>query len=403
MPCGNASTGSSSGNHISYDYEYDHYNCPTCQPTTYSGNWTTGLHSYDYIKTYGQCTNNYHKRVARGELIAHTLFKQFKSVGKSSHPSGNWTWDNGWAKTVMRGSPGIPPKATSSYQCPSEIELQQIADSLDYGYNLQKAAADIYTRKSHDTLTFLAELHKTRDMFKNMLIRLVNVKRNLKKPPKYWDKTLSSWWLEARYGWRPLLYDIQDINEVLKSTIQHNSRQVARSRYSNNWTNTASDTIIVKWNGSLESWDVEQEINESIVTGTSASIAADFFSKSQWQFNLPRTAWETIPYSFVVDWVINVGQAIEALSLTTLADKYVASGGYYVQLTRDITENAVNFRNDYTGNISFKSNYTSTMKFREPTRVPILPQTRLRLNNYKVMDLISLFIQDDNRRLQTRR
>lgn len=353
--------------------------------------------------THGTCIDNYHKKVARGELIPHTPFLQTYKAGKLTFGAGTWTWTDGWSTfkdyTFL---PGVYPSATQGYMFPGYSEIEETLLQLDYDYNVQKAASKIYSDGTHDTLTFLAELGKTRDMFKNMLQRIVKARSNLKHPPKYWDKPLRDWWLEARYGWRPLLYDIRDITEAVKTLDKSKERYFGRSMHEDHWVN--NDTVVseVKWNGTTPSWDRQQVITETYDTGTRGHVAADYVRKSNFQFNLVQTAWELTPYSFVTDWIVNTQQAIEALSFLALTTKYVASGGLYVRLERDIVETAINFRNGYSGDMEVTSKGIFEYKRRIPTRVPITPQLKVRLNSFKVLDLIALAI-GPNDRLSTRR
>jgi len=74
----------------------------------------------------------------------------------------------------------------------------------------------------------------------------------------------------------------------------------------------------------------------------------------------------------------------------------VASGGYYVEVTRTFTR-SVEFGSDSTwtwsGNISTKLKSHTVYKERIPTSVSVIPQIRLRLDEFKFLDLIALIFQ----------
>lgn len=403
MPCGIKTSGDDNGVLQEFGYTYDNRPSPTSEWTTYSGTLYDRVVKVDYLFTHGHCIDKYHAKVAKGELIPHTPFLQTYRAGKLTYGAGKWSWTDGWSTfrdyTYL---PGMYPAAGANYMFPDYAEIEDTLQQLNFDYNVQKAASKIYSSGTHDTLTFLAELGKTRDMFRNMLERVVRARSILKHPPKYRDLPLREWWLEARYGWRPLLYDIRDITEAVTTLDKSKERYFGRSMFEDSWVN--SDTVTQEYsvNGTTPAWDQRQVITETWNTGTRGHVAADYVRKSNFQFNLVQTAWELTPYSFVTDWIVNTQQAIEALAFLALTTKYVASGGLYVRLERDITQTAINFKNGYSGNMEVSSNGIFEYKRRIPTRVPKTPQLKVRLNSFKVLDLIALAI-GPNDRLSTRR
>jgi hypothetical protein len=277
--------------------------------------------------------------------------------------------------------------------------IRDISDRLieEAGINphhfVQAAAANIYS-SGMDGLTFLAELHKTVRMIKRAIPRAVKLLReafNALRTGRLYALGYSTIdeWLQARYGWRILLYEIQEINQLLEGL-----DEPARSRVKNR----SGHTLTVVEGETRDSGGGNGRIINDYTTytiGVRGSIIADF-SPSSLTFNLPLTAWELLPYSFVIDWFVNIGQTIEALSFLTFNNQYTASYGIYVEGTREVTVNS--YPGPNWGN-NFQSNWgeiTLTEKVemfrRVPTTVPQLPHLQLNLDGFKIADLIALLL-----------
>lgn len=135
---------------------------------------------------------------------------------------------------------------------------------------------------------------------------------------------LSSQSLSIQYGILPAMKDIEDILKAFQkeSHVRKTARGQASVNASLNWTrpfSTADATGTVTGSGTRV---------VTVRAGTLYETAFDYgFSNFGLSVsNIPSIAWEMIPYSFVVDWFLNLGTLIEALSPTIgtnrLADWY---------------------------------------------------------------------------------
>jgi hypothetical protein len=107
------------------------------------------------------------------------------------------------------------------------------------------------------------------------------------------------------------------------------------------------------------------------------------------------TTWQLTKLSFVIDWLWNVSQALEAASFLAMQHAYTASFGQRVKVKRSYRGDMVP---PYTS--AYKSGYEyeqgtceATLDQRVPRKIPLFPQIALRLNAFKVIDLWALVQQ----------
>lgn len=360
----------------------------------YTNSWNVGSPTYNTAtygftsayegwKVEGDCIANFHARQRRGDLLPYTRYRNFSvSSGKRSG-SADYTRtklsDGSWARTVFDNYFNFHPS------CRWYLTYEDLPiDLLDASYDVQKAAAAIYS-KGHDTLTFIAELHKVRGMLSNTVYKILN-RRLLTKNI---HKSISQLWLEWRYGWRTLIYDLQDLNEAVTTFDDQRKRYTERRGYG--YYHSRSDAIdfTTGTNGLIS---IHDEWADNIRISARGVVSADI-TPSKFSGNPARTAWELVPWSFVVDWFVNIGQAIEAASFLTFASKYVAAEGFEVVIDREFNRTS-SMNSDatysYSGNISAQATCSATWKVRNPSSVSYTPLSRYRLDESKIHDLISI-------------
>jgi hypothetical protein len=326
------------------------------------------LSSRNITRFRGFDTPNFHTRLKAGELIPHTPYEYFHSEGQSvgtkninGHYSvGNYAGFQDWILIEDELRAHVPPTGSEW---------------------IQEAAAAIYS-SGWDALTFVAELADVKRMF----VGAIGTFKKLLSLHGWKKLSAHDEYLSVRYGWRTLMYDIKDINELLAKTkskrevlseqrgtksTTHNVTEVSTSFYYYNINRITTDSITVHTRGSV---DALIDVPDVLI-------------------NPIATAWEVVPLSFVVDWFFTVGRAIEAASFAALEKSYTASYGHKVEIVRG-------FQTEFTSKDGYESgthtqNGSSKAVFsvRVPSPVPFSPHFTVKLNEYKVLDLVSLALQ----------
>jgi hypothetical protein len=262
---------------------------------------------------------------------------------------------------------------------------------IDANYFVQAAASKLYGQ-GWDALTFFAELHKTAAMFRNVVTSFSRLATDYRRTR--WGSAARrtfNQWLEGRYGWRILLYDIEDINNVLRS-IDDKTRTRYKERVGQNVTTTLSevDTVLNFAHFHILREEIVQR--EIKVRGY---LIADFVPPHV-ILNLATTSWELTRFSFVLDWIINVGSALNALSFLATDSTYTAATG--IEVVSRVWNNysvvahppATNFSSNWS---ELSGRYTITSRIRQPRYIPILPRVHVNLDALKVIDLVALIVQ----------
>jgi len=255
-------------------------------------------------------------------------------------------------------------------------------------------------------LVILAEGQKTINSFISIFKRLIRIGRALKK----WDvgylrkqlsaRELSDRWMEGRYAVRPVVYDMYDIVKAMKRVREkHPFRKTYRSGASA--SDTVSQTgVVVAVSNPQGLWNIKaQKTATSSVSVRSGVLTAvrEITEATIWGLNQPFNAlWELVPFSFVVDWFLNVGKTIASWSpawgINTLAswatvDQTVLQTIQTESATNlwgwplNCWESAIVATNGYV----YKTTRTRTRMINP--NLPILPTWNVRLDAAKLLDL----------------
>jgi hypothetical protein len=132
--------------------------------------------------------------------------------------------------------------------------------------------------------------------------RLIGKRRQAQRRLDYVNQK----WLEARYGWQPFLSSIHGVADTIrKARVAGPVHIVCRT------SNRKSETFTAG-TGSFLDHKVLKKIDGSYRLERGAYYEApglqftDFFS-----LNPLAIAWELVPYSFVVDWFVGIGQCLD--------------------------------------------------------------------------------------------
>lgn len=348
----------------------------------------------------GRLLDNFHARRNRGELLPLTKYRYVKSDTDFSGPSVlDTTYDRyssgrSWNQVTWMDQRSLPlpfGMRQDTFLLAAQADDAAADAGIDPGFYTQLAAAKLYS-SGWDALTFLAELHKTVRLFKNVVLGFAKLMDSYIGVRKFGtdnavDQTFNQW-LEGRYGWRILLYDIEDINNLIK---QFDKKALTRlkERTGQNVTDTSSLQEKVLDFANFEVLREEIIQREIKVRGY---LVADF-APSHVLFNPVTTAWELTRYSFVIDWIVNVGAALNAMSFLATDSTYTAAHG--IEVVTNVWNNysvvahapATNFSSNWD---QLSGRYSVVSRLRHPRFVSITPQVQVNLDAFKVTDLIAL-------------
>lgn len=316
----------------------------------------------------GYTVDGFFEKQRRGELLPHTEFHQLSNTYIYStrylvdHPNGNQSDSKNEAWTVAGYASTVTAESYVAALAPEPEGL------------MNSCAASIYA-SGFDALTSLSELRKSIDMFRNILLSL---RRLLKRT----DPARS--WLEYRYGWRTLYYELRSLIDTLNNIGMKRTRVSKRVGRSTN--GQASFTSVLADSGvHYVSLKHDIEVNASY----RASITADI-SPPTFRFDLDITAWELTRFSFVIDWIIDIGSWLESLHFAALQTNYAGSSGRLIKYTEKINVETLEWRGGYTGTVQAAATRTCLFTDRIPGSLPYIPSVQLNLNAAKVADVLAI-------------
>lgn len=339
-----------------------------------SNELTTDVEGSEY---QGFAIPEFNRRRNRGELLPHTPWESFYQDGTST---GRYEFIDyaGYTRWVEPENPAYEEWITTR----DEIEEHKPTGLDRY---VQEAAAKIY-ENGFDALTFVAELKDLKKQFVNVGKLLKSLRRP--KPGSVNWRKVNSEYLGARYGWRPLVYDLIGLDKAVRNLNE------ARTRYSeragNRYSSETTDFATIYW----WAFKLRKQLTTKVTVQVRGSVAADIVVPA-FQFNPLTTAWELVPFSFVIDWWVSIGKALSALSFAVKQKSYTASTGYHISVQKTLTVETVKFNANYSSGHGFSQTGSSetTLLVRTPTTIQFSPHLAVKLNEFKVLDLVSLVLQ----------
>ena len=157
------------------------------------------------------------------------------------------------------------------------------------------------TREAWGILTTLAEAPETVSMIYDALTGVLKLVRDFKKQTRNLSlNTAAEAWLQYRYGIMPLIYTVKDGLEVLENLRSKNMYIDEKKKQ------TEIESV------SILGVDVQQTTTHRVFLKRRVDISKSF--SNELSINPFVTAWELVTLSFVVDWVLNVGSVLSALT-----------------------------------------------------------------------------------------
>lgn len=338
-------------------YSYDTANasgvggCGAGGPVAYSNDYSFGgAYGGKIIETWDVETPNYFRRRKNGEIIVNpyvhkevTVYPQQGGYGvtQSCPPPITTVQTANWSGYV---ADWLAYNGMILGQTPSAIISQE---AIDDGIKIAATSAWSNVRRSDaQLLVFAAETHKTVQLLLHPLGNLMKFLRKVKSikdaDPDFIKRQLTvaqyiaTEWLTFRYGWLQLQRDVENVAKAIGRD-KRNGVQTGRGSFQIQETRTTTSvnhpaTGNGKLNYHSEALDVDHVVIKAGLLHHAELSLADYLGVTP--RDLLDTIWEVIPFSFVVDWLVNVQDYVR--SLYPLFGGVPIGGGYTV-VTRTLT------------------------------------------------------------------
>jgi len=249
------------------------------------------------------------------------------------------------------------------------------------------------------------EIRQTAGMLRERAMKLVHFLRALalgqyrraalliglnRMPSSARSKTLANLWLEYSFGWKPLITDILGAHEAVLKALEKKSRgeqtfsSIYKVPYSFPWSTV---------------YDYAGSVNQSILTQISYKYVNDgLFGKNTLGLTNPLSlAWELMPYSFVVDWLVNVSSFLQNL---TVPHALAFGAGFQTAISEgNYTVTEVGFAPTYSGSRPSWTvqNFAMERRILGDFPVPHSPIIKLDYNFTKMIHTLALLVQRQKR------
>lgn len=178
-------------------------------------------------------------------------------------------------------------------------------------------------------------------------------------------------WLQFVYGWKPLANSIyQTLDQLLKPDVIYVTASAREVELAYDKMQAGSYNLIPYQFDLIRSMRCKMEVRYKLSNSALQSMA------SYTSLNPVSIAWELTPYSFVVDWFVDIGGTLRNLE-SAIAYKQAFGSGYYTQTSLtsgEIRCQGVGQSGDLRTIASLKYGYRASKKQRTPLGGPPMPR-----------------------------
>lgn len=351
----------------------------------YNGGWgpwtTSATDSYregEKKTVYGFNTNNYHALLRQGAFIRSTPYNHvverwtthagtynytaYKSPAYTT-PSHQYRWVD-----AITGTPLLKRNVSGASAVTFTDPVKPDFSSLgDLPKNLVNSAISQIRSQQFDALTQLAELRDLPRLFKSfytIFMDLFNAFKRGSISKKEWKRLFDApgHWLTYRYGIMPVVLAINDILAMLAD------KEASRFFSNRQSSSTGSSYVVTQVNNNSSSFWVYGR--HSVTTDYQVAGVARLYYKDgrpKLAGDLMVTTWELVPFSFVVDWVLNVGTLLASRAAISGSSDYDLSQCFFATVKNQYENASANTGPAYISNATHSWDVEYIYKVRSPS------------------------------------
>lgn len=277
-------------------------------------------------------TTNFVTRESRTLDNVISLSGNYKTPLRQSYLKNRNTYING--SSVTMSNDGVISTLTEDSGDTGQGTMMYPADDTANAYNECLSRLNDQVRSTLDLSVDIASAGQVKKAVQQIfdLVHYVrkfpsHALRSMYKDYLNHPKRVGSKWLEFQYGWRPLAQSVYDtVNNVLGGRVNMTHVR-ARSRVNRSQVRTSSYMGATTTDTTNYSTWVELKILLDLKTNALNELS------NYTSLNPVSVAWELTPFSFVVDWVIDVGGYVRNVE-TALLNSNRFLGGYTTIVSR---------------------------------------------------------------------
>lgn len=416
---------------VPYVLSYEHIG-PNGQTSSnsYEG-YTWGQRSkktYEDEKIEDVVTPQFHTLRNKGRIVNNDYRKtdvfEKQSLGTfyiDTRKYNNGVYYDGYERTYSNFGGEVMCLNANSYLSPSS--------TINVDYLIDKVVTQLHARISSAPmkgLVTLGELRQTMGLVNSLGQRINRAGRFLKRAASHPEfrkasisgvakalskgnriktanksvRRLAQQWLEYRYGIRQFYFDYQSSMKAIRSL---NVPQRTRYSASETMSQTDEDTTSGPLWAPFETSYLDRFVSRRVTVDAGALVEPKVVMGPLQAYGMDevfQAAWDLTRFSFVVDWFVNVGTKVAALSpkgdVNILATWVVVTDqiNQYTEHRYTIKDNVVQgtLRETYDCSLDqcwCEKTSTTTTRLRDPAVNPI-PNWDINLNVGKIADLVSI-------------
>jgi len=265
-------------------------------------------------------TSDFSSKRSKGEVVINPVSHVKSTIETIGSGAYHWTRTNG--SVYEETGPGLTRMQLQRFPQYMQSVPVDPAPKHDMLAACKLQALGNIDRSPYSFAEDIAELHETLRFLRNPLASIKQLSKSfeegvnrLNKLKRYANRAdaIADVWLQYRFAFSPLL---RSVNDAVKSVITEDkpraNRRIATGK------DTFSDRVTN--HGTIVTW--ESRASVEVTTECHAGIIYEVSNPTQgWRDkyglrfkDIPETMWAILPYSFMVDRVFNLSQAVRGLT-----------------------------------------------------------------------------------------